>query len=227
MGFKNWLEKRRWRKMLTGFALFVTLFRAGNASADWSQKTKASFETLNKYHLVFKEKKEISLEDKKQYGDLTIAFIKNLSQDILNDLRKGNYADALREYKQFQSMAQFLETIDRFDEIAPLYEELTAQVQLVLKKIQKKTDKTQQVVPSHQAVPPGKYYFNSKNFSLMIDIFYKDKALIYKANLRGFLIEDNEWETAAKGKPAEVIDLVEKTLLTPKKMHFVPRTQWK
>lgn len=227
MGLKNWLDTRRWRKALTGFALLVTILKPGSANADWSQKTKVSFETLNKYHLVFKEKKEISSEDKKRYGDLTVAFVKNLSQDILGDLRKGNYADAIKEYKQFQNMANFLETIERFDEIAPLYEDLSAQVELILKKVKKRTEKSTEAVPSTQNIPSGKYLFVSKNFSLTLQLKYNNNILIMNGLMKGILMDENEWQIAAKGKPAEVIDLVEKRFLSPRKMHFIPRALWK
>ncbi len=124
-------------------------------------------------------------------------------------------------------MAEFLKTLDRFDEVAPLYEDLTAQVELILKKLKKRTDKSSEAVPSTQNIPVGKYVFISKNFSLTLTLKYSNKVLIMDGLMKGILLDEDEWQIAAKGKPDQVIDLVERRFLSLRKMHFIPRTSWK
>ena len=207
----KWFRERRWKHLAVALAFIFSTFTANKALAEYSPKTVNAVQESRVYYNQIKDQKSWSQIEEETMIEKIVAIVHSLATDVLTDLEKGNYKDALKEFESLRSFAEIADKLGVFEKVADDIIKVNATIEKVLKKKEISTKKTKLGF-----LKSGRYIFKSKHFLLDLKIKNKDGQLLVTYQKTGIPLEEGEWETASAGKPESIKKYVLKTILKSK-----------
>ena len=204
----RWFRERRWKHLLTGLAFVFATFTSGKVKAEYSPTTVNAVTESRAYFKQIKNHKSWSEIEEETMGEKIVVIIHSLADDVLSDLKKGNYTDALEEFKALHSFSKMASELGVFTEVANDLIKVNAAVDKITKKKEKGVKKNK-----IGSLPAGRYIFKSEHFFLDLRIKNKKGKLLVSYNKTGIPLKEGEWEIASKDKPEAIKKYVLKTIL--------------
>lgn len=207
----KWFRERKWKHLTIALAVIFSTFTANKALAEYSPKTVNAIKESRVYYEKIKGQKSWSQIEEETMVAKIVAIVHSLTTDVLTDLEKGNYKDALKEFESLRSFAEIADTLGVFEKVADDIIKVNAAIEKVLKEKETGAKKTKR-----GSLKSGRYIFKSKHFLLDLKIKNKDGQLLVTYQKTGIPLEEGEWETASAGKPESIKKYVLKNILKSK-----------
>ena len=207
----RWFRERRWKHLLAGLAFLFATSTSGKVRAEYSPTTMKAVTESRAYYKKIKDHKSWSEIEEETMAKKIVAIVHSLTNDVLNDLKKGNYEDALEEFKTLQSFSKMADKLGVFEDVANDLIKVNAAIDQIIKKKEKGVKKNK-----IGSLPSGRYIFKSEHFFLDLRIKNKKGKLLVSYNKAGIPLKEGEWEEASKGKPEIIKKYVLKTILKSK-----------